>query len=657
MISAVVCAHSEPPPPPAPPPPPPGPPPRLLEVVEPLRWSWLHWWEANRSLYLNPDTQSGAPQAASQEALNDLRAQATAGLIAMMDDPEEEPRAAAALALGRIGHAEDLESIKALASLAQDDPHEYIRARALLAIGMIGGDTPESFLLEYEPPSSHLRASTLLALGLLRQPSDRVTSRLYDDLDSGDAAARNAAWWALSQHPDPDVRERAIGLIRSNRSPWLVSGALLALGRAASEAGDRLVVLTLLNDDTIRSLPAWSMLAQVRTAKPKIIERVERGGTVSDGRGGRQIDRSQVSRWISEHKRVFVHEPTPIPVGAMPPDYKRLRPVTGIEDIYLSRLRSSAAIALAGADDPELAVRALTRLLEEHSNEHNTAAQCFALISLAEIGSPKSLEILLEIASSKDGRRSKSQRNLESPQRGFAMIGLGLYARSQSSTQGPYDRPGYEQALAMLQERLADKREKLEARTAAAVALGLSGRTVNLKLLIGGHESFDEANPLLGGYVLLGRALLGDINVIEPARAALERKPHHDKTTDLLARRAAVLAMGVAGTNEAIPHLIWAWDQPYYVNREVIIALSLCDAPGVAVHLIPRLTGDANQYERAFMAEAVGRLLNSDTLPPLSAFLIGSNFTMKNGLLDPIRFLENQFMYEYLIPEFEEVWY
>lgn len=641
VISFVAWAHSEPPPPPPEPPIPP----KQLQVVEPLRWSWTHWWEANRSLYLISNSQSGAPQSGTQESLADLRKQAADALIDLLDHPEEEPRAAAALALGRMRASEFPQAIEALQALARKDTLEYIRARALLAIGLIGGDAAESLLLEYEPPSSHLRAASLIGMGLLRHPSERVMTRLDSELTQGDATARNAAWWALTQHTDDATIEYATEIIKHVPSPWLASNALLTFGQVLSDTGDRALVLILLTDKAVQQLPVWSLLTQVAREKPK--------AAPQDGRGVQAFR----DRWIHHHKRVFAHEPTPVPIGGSLPDYKKVRPVIGIEDIYKSRLRSSAAIALAGAEDQDIAVEALSRLMLERDNDYNTVPKCFALISLAQIGSPECLGILLEAASNKNGRRSKRQKDLESPLRGFAMIGLGLYAREQQSDQGPYDHPGYERALEMLRDRLADKREKLEARAAAAVALGLSGRTENLKLLIGDYETFDEVNPLLGGYVLLGRALLGDLNVIEHAQAALERNPHRDKTTDLLARRAAVLAMGVAGTNEAIPHLIWAWDQPFYVNREVIFALSLCEAPGVAVHLLPRLSGKTNRYERAFMAEAVGRLLNPDRLPPLSAFLIGSNFTVKDGLLNPIRMWENQFMYEYLIPQFEEVWY
>ncbi len=194
-------------------------------------------------------------------------------------------------------------------------------------------------------------------------------------------------------------------------------------------------------------------------------------------------------------------------------------------------------------------------------------------------------------------------------------------------------------------------------RTACALALGLTGRTAALKTLVAGYETFDEINPLLGGYVLLARAMLGDRNLIEPVRQAILRRPYHDEMTDLLARRAAVLALGVAGTGESIPQLVQSWDEPYYVNREVILALSLCDAPGVAGYVLPRITEGENHHERAYMAEIMGRLLEQRKPSALAGFLMDSEFTIKNGLLDPYRRLANPFLMDYLIPRFEGTWY
>ncbi len=431
-----------------------------------------------------------------------------------------------------------------------------------------------------------------------------------------------------------------MSLMATSGSPWLVSDSLLALGSNIDEAGELMLARIVSQGDEFQDLPLWRTLDEVKR---------EKYGPVTVG---------QHRKWVRAHRRIFDLNPAPTPLGEQPEGYRGIRMVIGIEEIYRARLRASAATALTGATNREQAIDALRALITEQTNNYNTPAKCFAAISLGQIGSHKGLDDLLAVASDQDGRRIKRQEDLESPLRGFAIIGLGLYARPYMTEQGATNHPDHGRALKMLKDRLVDKREKLEVRAAAAVALGISGRTSNLKLMIGRYEAFDDTSPLLGGYVLLGRAILGDRNVIELARAALERKPHHDETTDLLARRAAILSMGVTGAGEAIPHLVWAWDQEaYYVNREVIVALSLCGAPGVAAHVLPLLADDTNQYERAFMADAIGRLFNQDDLPPLSVFLIGSNFMMKNGLTDPYRGLENVFLYGYLIPQFEEDWY
>jgi HEAT repeat protein len=610
----------------------------------------------NRSLYLNTTSQSGATQEVDRAGMAKLRADAIDALIVMLNDPHEEPRAAAAMALGRMRVSDDPRVLEALVTCALKDKFESVRGRALLAIGLIGGDDGASFLFDYNPPTPYLHASALISMGLLRDPPDRISVSLHEELANGVASTGNAAWWALSQHPDMTHARADRQLLQTTQSPWLASAAIPSMGKAPDELGDRILADVLLDDAYRSGLPSWKFLTQIARNKPLKREATAKDGVDPTIPRSRNADVPPLQQWYRYHKRLIGYEPTPFDLGKGP-NYKRMEPVTGIEEIYKTRLRASAAIALSGAQDPERAVEVLARLISERDSKYNTLPKCFALISLAEIGSPESFDTLLSIAGNMDGRRIKRQKDLESPMRGFAVIGLGLYARIQTTEQGPYDRPRLNEALELLRQRLADEREKLEVRAAAAVALGLSGRTANLRPMISEYRAFDEASPLLGGYVLLGRALLSDQNVIGPARAALDRKPHHDKTTDLLARRAAVLALGVAGTSEAIPHLIWAWDQPYYVNREVIVALSLCDAPGVAGHLLPRLSSEANRYERAFMAESVGRLLSEDSLPPLSVFLVGSNYTMKNGLINPYRSLDNPFLYDYLIPQFEEAWY
>jgi len=605
----------------------------------PLRWSWLHWWEANRELYLRPAVQGLHRQDADPARLQALRDQASAALVRALDDNDVEPRSAAALALGRLGAPASDAVAEKLADAAANDVSEVVRLHALLAIGMIGGGAGEDFLRAYQPESFRLRAAAVIATGFLQSPAQATRDGLRALLADPSVSIRDAALWALSQHAGGIDEDTAIGRVTSEPSPWLVSHSAIALGGSAQERGTRLLTQILLADPSAQSLTAWALLESVSRDK---------AGPIND---------VQARQWQAAHKRLYAYDPTPLGPGEHAPNARPGRMVTGIEAIFRSRLRSSAAIALGRVGNRPGVAESLLALLRQRDDDYNTKPKCFALVSLGQIGAHEGLPGLLDALSDRDGRRPKPQKDLDSPLRGFAAIGLGLYARPYDSPQGQTDRPEYEKALDLLRQRLTDEREKLEVRAACAVALGLAGRTESLKTLAGGYASLDEASPLLGGYVLLARALLGDRNLIEPVSAAIARRSHHDETTDLLARRAAVLALGVSGTHEVIPHLIRFWDEPYHVNREVVLALSLCSADGVSQYVLPGVTGTGNQFERAYMAQVVGRMLSRGEPPPLSRFLIASNFTVRDGLLEPYRTLGNPFLYAYLIPQFEDTWY
>lgn len=637
-VATSLWAHSEPPPPPPPPPEPP-PPLKFPPQVLPLRWSWLHWWEANRELYLRPVVQGMHRQDTDPTLLDALRAEAVSALLKAIEDDDVVPRGVAALALGRIGAPAGDGVVEKLGVLAQTDVSEDVRFHAVLAIGMIGDEACEEFLRKYRPSSFKLRTAAVIATGFIHSPTQATHDGLRTLLNDPSPAIRGAALWALSQHAGSIDEGTAMSRVLTEQSPWLVSTAELTLGDVAADRGVRLLIQILQGDQPAESLPAWALL--------KSLSRKKAG----------PINPQEAREWRDAHQRLYALDPIPLRPGEHPPNARTGRMVYGIEQIYMSRLRSSAAIALGEVGNQPGVVDALRRVLGELDDDYNTQPKCFALISLGKIGAHEGLADMLEVLSDRDGRRPKPQKVLESPLRGFAAIGLGLYARPYDSTQGQANHAEYEKALELLRERLADEREKLEVRAACAVALGLAGRTVSLKTLVGGYESFDEANPLLGGYVLLARALLGDRNLIEPVSAAMARKHYHDETTDLLARRAAVLALGASGTGEVIPHLIRFWDEPYHVNREVILALSLCNAEGVSQYVLPGVNGKGNKYERAYLAEVVGRMLSRSNPQPLSRFLIGSNFTVRDGLLEPYRTLGNPFLYMYLIPQFEDTWY
>ena len=670
LIAGPLLAHSEPYVPPEPQPPPP--PPVLKKPVQifPLRWSWVHWWEANRERYLQAPNQSRDVQSLGREELDRLRIEASTVLIKEMESTDKVARLAAALALGRIGGPPAEGTVRQLKKNAELDPSEEVRLRCLLAIGMIGDDECERVLSEYKAATHHLLAGSIIATGFLDKPSDELLDRLWVLTGDSSPTIRASALWALAQHRQALDEPRLLAKIRADASPWIVADAEQAIGLVAEELGTDALCAIVVGDENIENWSAWHLLKQVRIQKSRM---VQIGNTF-------QVP---LKVWMEAHLRL--HAQNPLPVGDLseheraarprpldadraPGDMDikddtrsaRIRQVSGIEEIYHERLRSSAAIGLGKVGDQPGVVQALQTLINierDDYRDYHIQPKCFALISLGQIGAKEGLPTLLDVLDSQASGRIKPQKDLESPMRGFAAIGLGLYARPYESAQGTSNRPRYDAALEMLGQRLLDKRENLEVRCACAMALGISGRTATLKVLISQYETLDEVNPMLGGYVLLSRALLGDQSLLTDARKALLRKPHRDELTMLLARRAAVLAMGVTGSGEAIPNLVRFYDEPHYVNRDIILALSLCSTEGVTTHVLPVLRESDNPYERAYMSEVVGRLLAQEKPPPLSRFLIDSNFTMKNGLFEPYKRISNPFMYEYLIPQFGEIWY
>ena len=113
---------------------PPLPPKRVkTEELEPLPWTWLHWWEANRDRYLWQARLHGGGVFVDVAA---ERKQAIEKSVGALEDATRldaaELRVAAAVALGRIGRPR---CTKRLIELLKD-PVSDVRVAAMLALGM-----------------------------------------------------------------------------------------------------------------------------------------------------------------------------------------------------------------------------------------------------------------------------------------------------------------------------------------------------------------------------------------------------------------------------------------------------------------------------------------------------------------------------------------
>lgn len=198
---------------------------------------------------------------------------------------------------------------------------------------------------------------------------------------------------------------------------------------------------------------------------------------------------------------------------------------TGSELIRLSWLRASAAIALGRLDHTEAATP-LGQFLEPPpaEDEFLVMPREFALMAQTQYPSDRARIRAMSILGRKVDGKVQLETPKDSPVRGFAALALGLFARPYDTDQGPADRPGYEAAITALAERLEDKREELEVRSACAVALGLTQRASVLPVLsrVTERSQTRSLNDVgLYGFLLLGRSMVGDQNIVGPAEQFL----------------------------------------------------------------------------------------------------------------------------------------
>ncbi len=294
-------------------------------------------------------------------------------------------------------------------------------------------------------------------------------------------------------------------------------------------------------------------------------------------------------------------------------------------------------------------------------DEFLVTPQEFAIMALTAYPSEKARDRLIRIL----GKMDKDSHMVivvgrDSPLRGFAALALGLYAEPYDTPQGVADRIGYNWAILTLAERLEDDSESPEVRSACAVGLGLSRRTAVLPLMNRVMTKLKRTSgsndALTYGYILLGRAMVGDTNVIEPARDFLLGRQDDTSPSGIMARRAAVLALGVMHSPTTIPILVKAWNLNFYVNREVIVAMRLAGATASAKTLLDHLKNSKDTKEQAYMAQAIGELLAPRQPTPLVQLIAHSNYTVRNDDLAPMQAYANEFLYQYLVQTLGSSW-
>ncbi|HUU23128.1 MAG TPA: HEAT repeat domain-containing protein, partial [Phycisphaerae bacterium] len=610
-----------------------------VEFVYPCRWCWLHWWEANREPYLDRVRQGRGGQKPDQKVTDEYRARAVAALLAETKSEHWQGRAAAALALGRMNETKALDALKALAS---DDKSETVRLFALAALGLLDTPEAEKFLRGQKFPTPEQREAALVGAGLLANVSPETITGLQKVLGDRFVGPATVAAWALRHRSDPRNLLFLQRVLNRAENPWLVSESILALGGSGQSKSIRALSNLLMGTKTADSVPVWKALRDRHRNLVILANRLDR-------------QEAEYEKAFTEYENNYEkwQKTNPNAPGSEEKKVGRARKIViGLELIYLARLRASAAIAL-GRIGNAAARSALRMALAEKYDEYSDLYKAEAIIALGQLGDVRSVPALLKFL---DGKRvGKTSPDKESPLRGYAALAMGFYARHDPKKQ---DRPKSAEICRLLAARLADRGETPEVRAAAALALGLTGRTENLKLLQQATKTLTASdNEVMIGYVLLGRGMLGDSSILEPAGKLLTVANDRPDVAGILARRAAVLGLGVLGKQEGIPTLIVAWDLNYYVNREVALAFALCEAYNATDPLVKLLGESDKPLARAFAAQCLGELFAGARPGRISRLTLGSNYTVKNMRMIRFQAIANEFLFAYLIPAgFGEQW-
>lgn len=651
LLAAPARSHSDPP---NVPPRPPG---ELnAEQVYPLRWSWIHWWEANRDPYLTTDRQDAA-QEPDQAELEQVRSDIAAALERVLLLNEPRLRSEAAMALARLNEPGSIEpligAIDAQGTFGDNEAEtQQVMQGICLGLGILDAPESELALTRLADQRHEFRIPAMAGMALLGDLQPETRASLVAGL-RGDLQQTQLVMLALSRHATAEHTRWLVAELEQNPSSWVAAQIIAGLGNANDERMVPLlrhILLTPpanLENSPLLAYAAWRQLYEQREAALEAARSAVLGQMQSADAWRRY--RTQLDQWnrLNPNRQVEEVERGDGPTRTMG---------FGLADIYISRLRASAAIALGQIGTPE-ALEALRAVLSQEEDRYSAVPMLFAMMALGEAGDQAALDLFADPLNpiNRRGRR-KSTVELSSPLRGTAALALGLYARPEETPQGLRDRPDTDRVLELLAQRLTDHNETQEVRAAAAMGLGLSLRTAALRPLVIAGAGLDRDEVILQGYVVLAMGLLGHQDAM-PAAVHLIETEHRDPVGGLIARRAAALSLGLLGRRDALPLMAQAWHADFYTSREIIVALSMMDLMDARGIVMPLIQDPEDENELAFAVEAVGRLASTHRPDPIAGWTRNRNFTFRNDALAPLSSTANPFLFDYLIPSLGAKWY
>ena len=258
-------------------------------------------------------------------------------------------RQAAAVALGRMGETSAMPRFKAL---AHDDRNGYVRAAALLALSLLDTDQAESLIRDAPTPRKILNWPRCAGSGYTDQSSVESVQLLqralgigWDEMLHEDRLApATAGAWASRRRLDENNVKFMHGVLNRTKSDLLASECLIALGNQGLEQSVKPRAAILLESALGKRFSAWQELERQATGRMMM---------ANDFRSTRlspqNYDKAYEDYLRQREKFRKQH------LSNTPPAAKRgvaevFKTTVGIETIFQSRLRASAAIALGCID-------------------------------------------------------------------------------------------------------------------------------------------------------------------------------------------------------------------------------------------------------------------------------------------------------------------
>lgn len=494
-----------------------------------LAWpqeQWENWWALNAERHLDL-TRSHAARSRLAEASGDSFVGALGGpfdaapvdaarerilkrsravLLPLLKDSNATVRAEAALALGKLGGAEEVADLVALLS----DGNRFVRSMAALGLGLSGAAEalgPLARLARDAGESTQERAAALLALGVLQQEGALPALLAVAAREGEERLLKACSWFALGIVGGEDAaRVLEAEAMNPREAGELRAVATGALGEAlGAEATEKLVTLLVDPETPVRRSAALALarktdLQSIWAARDALLlrQRLWRESRYLTPAAERALD--EQIRDAEQHARVRARA------------------------IVLREARATTALTKAAAEDGDRMVRhfalaSLGRLASpeavswlvarfEHRDESEPTRAWIAL-ALAEARASAALPALREFAFAK---------SMQASHRNACLLALGIL-RDEGS--GP-------DVL-----RLATEAQDPEVRAGAALGIGMMNfrpAAVPLREALA-REDRPEVRPALG----MALATLGDV----PALDLLE--------TQILAGKGTLARMESAG--------------------------------------------------------------------------------------------------------------